>query len=105
MSSDSIVRGTTPTIKFKFSSVRVADIVVAYLVLKTFEREIVERDKESAEIGDDYIAWTLTQEETLRLNAGNTVKIFCDWKTADGTRGRSTIGRFDVEETGKTEVI
>lgn len=102
---ESIVRGTTPTIKFTFSSVQVSDIEVAYLVIKIAGKVVVEKDITTAEVGDNYISWTLEQENSLDFYVGYAATVYCDWRTFTGTRGRSSVGRYMIEETGKNEVI
>ena len=111
-----IIRYTTPTIRFDFREIDVNDIVVAFLVVQQGGRTVIERDLTTATIvhtavrdgttGDNYISWTLTQEETKSLAKGSTdARVYCDWKLASGVRGRSKIGNEKVEDTGKQEVI
>lgn len=101
-----IIRGTTPTITFSFSSVRPSDIAVAYLTITGLYSDLViERELDSATVASDGISWTLTQEETLLLDVGMTVKVLCDWRLSDGTRGRSKAATYMVGETAKNEVI
>lgn len=103
---DEIIRGTTPTITFSFSSVRPSDISAAYLTISCLGgTALVERELDSATVSSSSISWTLTQEETLRFSAGTSVQILCDWKLSDGTRGRSKEASYSVGETAKNEVI
>lgn len=103
---DTIIRGTTPTIEFTFSTVKPADISVAYMIIKCDGRTILEKDKsEVSGTTSRTLQWKLTQEESLKLRVGSTVSIYCDWKTADGTRGRSKVGTYLIEESGKCGVI
>lgn len=87
-----IIRGTTPTIKFKFDTIKVSDITAAYLTIKA--GDTIEKDLAAAEIGSDYIAWKLTQAETL--NFGDTIYAMINWKLSDGTRGASSKKAFKV---------
>ncbi len=100
-----IVRGTTPTIKITFSEIDPSTIEIAYLVIKQLGISPIEVPFDRAVLGNDYISFTLTQNETLTLIEGNQCEIYCDWKTQDGTRGRSKACRCTVEATGKDEVI
>ena len=104
-----IIRYTTPTIRFTFSQIDITDIAVAYLVIKQAGNVIIERDLSSATVintqTEQALAWTLTQQETLLLNKNINAAIYCDWKLASGTRGRSHVKSEAVEETGKSEVI
>ena len=103
-SKNSIIRGTTPTIKFTFKQIEVQDIEVAYLTIKMDNSVLIERDITSATIGDRYISWTLTQEESLSMTDG---KIICqlNWKLANGTRGASDKMTILIESNEKEEVI
>ena len=49
--------------------------------------------------------WTLTQEESLQLDAKLNALLICDWKLNDGTRGRSQVLDVNVGNPGKNEVI
>ena len=102
-----IIRGTTPTITFKYSAVSVSDIAVAYLTIRQGNAR-VEKDIESAMVDaeENTLSWTLAQDDTLALAASATkATAICDWKLASGIRGRSSIASFTVGETGKDEVI
>ncbi len=106
----SIIRYTTPTIRFEFSEIEVADIAVAFLIIKQGGKVVIERDISSAAITDTQdeqsLSWKLTQQETKSLSdCLMSAVIFCDWKLTDGTRGRSKICMVNVEDTGKQEVI
>lgn len=98
-----IIRGTTPTFQFTFKTIDVNNITTAYLSLKQSNGLLIEKD--SPTIADNKLSWTLTQEETLSMNPDNNGILVCDWKTTDGTRGRSEAIKFDVEDTIKDEVI
>lgn len=103
-----IIKGTTPTIKFTFSSISSSDISAAYLTIKQGGRDVIQRDLTTAVINESSgswsIDWTLTQEETLGLSRSNAT-IYCDWKLRDGTRGRSAVKKESIEESGINEVI
>ena len=104
---ESIIKGTTPTIIFKYKSINVSEITKAFLVIKQSVTTIVERDISSATVNteDNQLEWILTQAETLDLKVGTTVFISCDWLLTSGTRGRSRMYRCEVEPSGKNEEI
>ena len=101
----SIVRGTTPTITFEFSSVDVSLITVAYLTIKNATTTVLSKDITSATKTATTMSWTLSQQESFLLTAGQVVNVCCDWKLSTGTRGRSVVLPCKVEDTGKGEVI
>ena len=100
-----IVKGTTPTVTIRFPTVDVNLIEAAYLVFRDNNNTIIEKPIADAEKADASLMWRLQQRETLRLNVGRTVTVYCDWRLQDGTRGRSKKAEFLVVETGKNEVI
>lgn len=103
--ADALIRGTTPTVEFTYSDITVSDITVALLAIKQDKRTIIEKVLSDATVSENSISWTLTQEDTLLLREQRDAYIMCDWKLANGTRGRSKIIVVDVEDPGKSEVI
>lgn len=100
-----LIRGTTPTIKFTFSQISPTDIREAYLVFKKQGLSVLEKSLGYADIEENCISFTLTQQETLAFTAGTRLTCCLDWLTADGTRGRSKTAEFCVDNSGKDEVI
>lgn len=102
----SIIRSTTPTIKYKFKEIDVSDIVVAYLTMEQHRRVVLEKDITSAtiETEDNTIQWRLTQEETFSLAVGK-IAIMLNWRTASGIRGASNKDIIAIEPNLKAEVI
>ena len=100
----SIIRATTPTIKYVFKTVRVEDITAAYMTIKMEESVLIEKDLTEATVSEDAITWTLTQQETLAMTA-DKVTIMLNWKLNDGTRGASVRTALFVEDNDKEEVI
>lgn len=100
-----IIRGTTPTIKFIFNTIEVANITTAYFSIKNGQKTIVQKDLSSAIISSNSLAWKLSQQESFLLPMGGSVTVVCDWKLADGTRGRSKIESYRVAAAGKSEII
>lgn len=97
----SIIRGTTPTLKYVFNTVNVSDITVAYLTIKIDNDPThnIEKTLSDAEVGQDYILWSLTQAETLTFK--NDISVMINWKLADGTRGASKKTIFIIDSNYK----
>ena len=104
---NAIIRGTTPTITFKFDTVDPANITEAFITIKSvndLSTAIVQNSLATANVTADSISWELSQTDTFKLTAGDTVNVYCDWKEGT-TRGRSRVATCRVFETGKDEVI
>lgn len=106
---ETIVKGTTPTIQWNFKKINVATIATAYMTVKkrgSAETELT-KDIASATIDNESneISWTLTQEDSLKLDVGKTYTIHCDWRIADGTRGAGKTIEVMIISSGKNEVI
>ena len=100
----SIIRGTTPTLIYKFKIVRVSEIATAILTIKQADRVVIEKTLNSAVTGADSLSWTFTQQETLSLEIGS-VSAMLNWVTADGTRGASKRTMVAIELNDIEEVI
>ena len=100
-----IIRGTTPTLEFKYNSIQISDITVANLYVKQQGVAIISKQIDTATVANSKISWTLTQTETLHLKPATSAAIVCDWKTNAGLRGRSEELLADVKEPGKAEEI
>lgn len=100
-----IIRGTTPTIRFKFKTVDPADIVVAYLNIWQTTDSGIEKDIEQAEVGEDYIQWSLSQEETLSLDPDLTGNYECRYRTEDNQAYKTQKRDFHVIDVKKGGVI
>ena len=87
-----IIRGTTPTIRYTFSSVQVSSIVAAYLTLKQGSTKI-EYDLSTATVNTQckYLSWELTQNDTLKLNPNTNVEIQIRYRLNDDTAGASAV--------------
>lgn len=105
MSCNNIVQYTTPTIQVEFKTVDPTDIVEAYLTFKYNTGILLTLDISAAEIGEHAISWTLAQEQSKLLPVGSTVRVYCDWKLTDGTRGRSHRAEYRIIEPGKEAVM
>lgn len=102
----SIIRSTTPTIKYKFKKIDVSDVTVAYLTIKQLHRTILEKGITTATIDteENTIQWQLTQEETSSFAEGK-IATMLNWKTASGLRGASNKDIIVIEPNLKPEVI
>lgn len=89
---ENVTRGTTPSIIYKFSSVKVSDMAVCYLTI-TQASVTIELDLSDAEADTvhDTLTWTLTQEDTLKIKADERVNIQCRYRLNDGLAGASKI--------------
>lgn len=106
MSMSEIINATTPTIIFNFDTVNVQSIAVAKMYVKAKSGAVlVERDLDTATVGEASLSWKLTQAESLRFPIGKEVLVVMDWRLADGTRGRSKVGQYLVRAPGRSEVI
>lgn len=99
----SIIRGTTPTLIYKFKIVDVSEITKAYLTIKQGSI-LIEKSLNDAVPGTDTLSWTLTQEETLSIGT-RQASIMLNWVTADGTRGASGKSVLYIEDNHIEEVI
>ena len=104
MAESSIIRGTTPTIKFTFSTIDSSDITDAFLTINQNDTKVIEKDIDTASIDTGEISWQLTQEECLSLELGNAT-FMLNWLLADGTRGASIKGAAKIIPNYKNEVI
>lgn len=99
-----VIRGTTPTIRYTFSTINVSDITAAYMTIMMGTSVLMEKDLTQAVVDENSISWTLTQEESLSMTE-NKVTAMLNWKLADGTRGASARTALFVEKNDKEEVI
>lgn len=102
-----VVKGTTPTFKYKANTVDVANVAVAYLTIKQWDTQKIQKDITSASVDTvaQTIAWKLTQTEALTLDPAQTATAYCDVRLTDGTRFAAPEICFKIGKTGKPEVI
>lgn len=100
-----IVRGTTPTIRYKFTIVNVTDIEVAYMTIEQDGKTITEQDLSQAEVGENWLEWQLSQTETLKINENLRVQIQCRYRTSDGNAYASPLSDVMPYEILKEGVI
>lgn len=99
-----IIIGTTPTITYKFKVVDVSEITVAILTIKERGTILIEKTLADANVGEDSLSWTLSQEETLSIGAKSD-SMMLNWKLADGTRGASDVVLITGGDNHIREVI
>ena len=97
-----IVKGTTPTITYTFSTVRINEVTQAVLTLK-HRTGMITKTLSDATIGENSLTWTLTQEDTLSLQ--NEVSMMLNFVCTDGTRGASDKTSIAVKTNHINEVI
>lgn len=102
----SVMRGTTPVIKYRFNVVDVSNIAVAYMTIKcrfaTIERTLADAVIDTE---NNVLTWKLTQAETLSLRANDMADIQLRYKLSDGTAGGSQVYHVPVERILKEGVI
>lgn len=100
-----IIRMTTPTIQYSFSSVSVSDLVAAVLSIEMGGTVVIQKDLSEAvaDTENNKLSWRLSQEETKTLTSSN-VSIQCNWITAAGLRG-ATDSTYVVVIDNKYEEI
>ena len=100
----SIIRLTTPTIKYGFKVVKVSDIAKAYLTIKQDGTAIIEKDLNDATVGEKDLSWRFSQEETKLMSIGK-ITAMINWLLNDGTRGASGKTVLLIDGNFKDEVI
>lgn len=97
----SIIRGTTPTIKYTFTKIDPHDIAIAYLTIKQNGELVLEKDISAMVVGDDYVEWSLTQEETLGLRKKHPLDLQMRYRTTNGLAYATSHVKEDVEDINK----
>ena len=93
-----IGRGTTPTIRFTLNVISPNNIAAAVMTIAQFGVKLVEREYDTAVIGEHYIEWSLTQEETLTLGQSGEVEIQARYRVANGQAYESKIYTVAVQK-------
>ena len=101
---DELIRGTTPSYYFQDFGFEVASISAATFLVIQGKSPIIKKTLADATILEDSIRWTLTQEESLQLDASKPATIRCKWR--NGTLcGVSESLTVEVRNFGDDEVI
>ena len=99
-----IVRGTTPTIRYTFSTVDPADLSKAVLTISQRGTARITKALTAATVGEGTLSWTLTQAETLSLSK-TRAEIKLDWLLESGVRGAGATMEAEVSDPGVNEVM
>ena len=91
----SLIRGTTPSLKFTYSDIDMLSINVAYMTIRQLGSNIIEKDLTEATVGSNYLLWKLTQEETLLIKENAKIEVQCRLKLNDGTAIASKVYELD----------
>ena len=100
-----IARFTTPAVSYKPRAVPIETIEQVYLVMKQGGRIVIEKDKDAASVIDGGFVWTMTQEDTSRLDPHRHVAIQVDYLTDNGMRYTTVPREYVVTNSGLNEVI
>lgn len=100
-----IVRGTTPTIRFNFTNIDSSDIYVAYMTIAQNNSVVLEKDISQATLGDGFIEFSLTQEDTLLLDEKVIASVQLRCKNNLGDAYASKIYTFQPYDVLKESVI
>lgn len=98
-----MTRGTTPTITYTFDTIVVADITECYLTIIQGSN-VLEKELSDATVGESSLSWTLTQAETLALDAGKSATAQIRYKVGSSAYA-SKITKFQVDDVQKDGVI
>lgn len=99
-----IIRLTTPTIRYDFKVVNVLTITEAYLTIKQNGSVLIEKDLNAATVGEKSISWKFSQAETEQMLPGK-ITLMLNWLTDDGIRGGSEKSTVVIDQNYKDEVI
>ena len=102
----SIIKGTTPTFRFRYKNVDLSNVTVAYLTVKQNKELVLQRDLSTAIVDatEHTVSYKLTQPETLLFNKGK-IMVMHNWLLTDGTRGAMPEAEIQVLDNHKDEVI
>jgi len=97
----SIIRGTTPTIRYTFKVVDPNDIAIAYFTIKQNGKVVIEKDISEMTLGEGYVEWSLSQEETLGFNIKSSLDLQMRYRTTNGAAYATKHVKEDVIEINK----
>lgn len=105
-----VIVGTTPTFRYDFNVVDPADITQAVLTIATDDAVLIEKELSDADVGADYLSWTLTQQDTLLIPVSTPetrrrVYAMINWLTNSGQRGASNRDEIYGCKNDKNEVM
>ena len=102
--ADVIVIGTTPTFIYTFKTISPSDITTAIFTVKSMGQIVIRKTFADAEIGEDTMSFTLSQEETLSIGT-HAATAMLNWVTEEGKRGIGKTIKFIGGDNHIREVI
>lgn len=90
-----MIRGTTPTLRFKVEGADFSEVATLYITLKQ-NTKFLEKHLEDTEIDDDTLIISLTQEETLQFQKG-AIQAQVRFTNSDGKAYATNIISFMVD--------
>ena len=92
-----MIRYTTPTITLTIKNYHFPENCNVYATFKQCKGEVTKTDLTITEDGDDtVIEVELTQEETEKFKAGETVFVQVNWVTPSGSRNATSIAQINT---------
>lgn len=101
---DEIIRGTTPSFYFQDFGFDAGTITAATFLVLQGGAPIIKKALPEASVLENSVRWTLTQQDTLQLDASKPATIRCKWK-AGGLCGVSESLTLEVRNFGDDEVL
>ena len=101
---DEIIRGTTPSFYFQDFGFEVGTITAATFLVLQGGAPIIKKALADAQVLESSIRWTLTQQDTLQLDASKPATIKCKWK-AGSLVGVSESLTLEVRNFGDDEEL
>lgn len=77
---DEIIRGTTPSFYFQDFGFEVGTITAATFLVLQGGAPIIKKALSDAQVLENSIRWTLSQADSLQLDASKPATIKCKWK-------------------------
>lgn len=99
-----MIRGTTPTLEFKLP-ISVADIADAYVSFAQQGEVLIDKQLAECSCGTDTLTVRLTQEDTLKLEAGQPTEMQIRVKKKDGNALASQIMKVNTDRILRDGVI
>ena len=102
---DELARLTTPAFIYRPCATEVQDIREAYLIIKQYDKVIIEKSLADGYVDENCIVWELGQEDTQKLDLKNVAKVKVDYITLNDERYTTHEKVYKIIDSGKQEVI
>lgn len=102
---DELARLTTPAFMYRPCATEIQDISEAFLIIKQYDKVIIEKSLTDAYVDENYIVWELDQVDTQKLDIKNVAKVKIDYITLNGERYTTHEKTYKIIDSGKQEVI